>query len=478
MKRTLLTSLLAVAFLGMPSAALASSHREAPAIAMDPAADNTDLWAWVAPGTHDRLYIVAAYNPLEEPSGGPNFHKFSDEVLYEVHIARGAASLDDVITYQIRFKTAPVAQVDPGDLNAAPGGGKEFFVQLAAAAGGGFPVQTYSVTKIENGQKTVLVSGAKVAPPNVGPRTYALVSKGQFGSTEASYDDAFAASFLTPMGGASGSEGTVWAGPRDDGFYVDLGGVFDLAGLRPKGVAQDGVAGFNCHAIAFDIPTSVLTGTGQAPGSTPGNATTLGIWASASRRKVTVLRHNGTVDPDGPWVQVSRLGLPLINEAVIGLQDKDRYNRTHPKDDVTNFGAYFLNPIIVRDAEFAGFYASGGPLSGITPPASGRTDIIDAINLTNIPSAGAHSIPLTSTGDVLRVDLAADPGFPNGRPIAGGTNHEQADVTDVLLSLLLTKQLSGVSDGVDYNDKTYLTSTPWLALPWEGASQGHGKPTP
>jgi hypothetical protein len=322
------------------------------------------------------------------------------------------------------------------------------------------------------------VTGARVAPPNIGPRTYSIVSKGEFGSAEASYDDAFAASFMAPMGDSSGSEGTVWAGPRDDGFYVDLGGVFDLAGLRAQGVAQDGVAGFNCHAIAFDIPTSVLTGTGQHPGNTPGNASTVGIWASASRRKERVLKNDGTERGHGPWVQVSRLGLPLINEAVIGIQDKDKYNRSHPSKDVPNFAAYFLNPILVRDAEFAGFYGPTGPLNGITPPASNRTDIIDTINLTNIPSSGAHSIPLSATGDVLRVDMAVDSGFPNGRPLVGGTNHEQANVTDVLLSLLLTKQFSGVSNGVLYNDKTYLTSSPWLALPWEGATQGHGKTTP
>src|SRR5678816_2989398 len=94
-----------------PLMALASSHREAPAISFDPAADNTDLWAWVKPGTHDRLYIVASYNPLEEPAGGPNFHKFSDEVLYEIHISRGD-SLDDLVTYQFRFKTADTAEID------------------------------------------------------------------------------------------------------------------------------------------------------------------------------------------------------------------------------------------------------------------------------------------------------------------------------------------------------------------------------
>ncbi|WP_224366466.1 DUF4331 domain-containing protein [Hyalangium versicolor] len=468
----------ALGAMAVPQTAQASSHREAPAISRDPVADNTDLWAWVKAGTHDTLYIVAAYNPLEEPSGGPNFHTFSDEVLYEIHIARGPTSLQDVVTYQIQFKTQTPATVSPSDLNASAGGGKEFFLQLAAGAGGGFPVQTYTVTKVEAGKTPVVIAqDVKVAPPNVGARTFSIVSSKQFPTTETSYNDAFAASFASPLG-AAGSEGTVWAGPRDDGFYVDLGGVFDLAGLRAKGNAQDGVAGFNCHAIALEIPTTKLTANGQAPGNTPGDATTLGVWASASRRKVTILRNNGQSDGFGPWVQVSRLGLPLVNEALIGLQDKDKYNRTHPSKDLDNFGAYFLNPILVRDAEFAGFYANGGPLQGITPPKSGRMDIVEAINIKNFPAAGAHGIQ--TIGDVLRVDMAMDPGFPNGRPIPGGgaPNKEQADVTDVLLSLILTKQLSGVSDGVDYNDRNYLTTTPWLALPWSGDKEGHGRTTP
>jgi hypothetical protein len=471
-------ALCALGTLALPQTSHASSHREAPGIALDPAADNTDLWAWVKPGTHDTLYVVAAYNPLEEPSGGPNFHTFSDDVLYEIHIARGPSSLDDVVTYQIQFKTQRPTRVDVANLTAATGGGKEFFLQLAAGPGGGFPVQTYTVTKVVAGQRPVVIArDVKVAPPNVGARTFSLVSKPQFQSNQDAYNDAFAASFISNMG-TNASEGKVWAGPRDDGFYVDLGGIFDLAGLRARGTAQDGVAGFNCHAIALEIPTTKLTVNGQLPGNTPGNDTTVGVWASASRRKVRILRSNGTDDDYGPWVQVSRLGLPLINEAVIGYQDKDKFNRSHPRNDLNNFGAYFLNPIIVRDAEFAGFYNAGGPLAGINPPKSNRTDIIDIINLKNIPTANSHSI--VSIGDVLRVDMAADPGFPNGRPIAGGTtpNREQADVTDVLLSVLLTRGAAAVSDGVDYNDKPFLSGTPWLALPWAGDTQGHGKTTP
>ena len=473
-----LAPFIAAAGLLTGSSAQASSHREAPAIASDPAADNTDLYAWVAPGTRDKLYVIANWNPFEEPSGGPNFHTFSDDVLYEIHITRGDRSLEDVITYQFRFKTGAVPRVDPADLAAAPGGGKEFFAQLTGAYD-----QKYTVTKVVNGgrryhdpdedDRAVIARDVPVAPPRIGPRTQQVANAlGLKPYTSPVYDDAFAATFIRDLG----PEGRVFAGPRDDGFYVDLGGVFDLANLRPKGVAQDGVAGYNVHTIALEIPVERLTANGAAPGSQPSDATTLGVWASSSRRKVSVLRQDGRTRALGPWVQVSRLGLPLVNEAIIGYQDKDRYNRSRPADDVKQFGAYFLNPVIVRDAEAVGIYAALGV--DPTPFKSNRTDILDVINLKDIPSPGAHQIPLAATGDVLRVDLATESAFPNGRPILPGTNREQADVTDVLLSLLLTGLQAPISDGVDHNDATFLTGFPFLALPWQGFDQGHGKPTP
>ena len=205
--------------------------------------------------------------------------------------------------------------------------------------------------------------------------------------SSATYDDAFAGTFIKD----NGAEGRVWAGPRDDGFYVDLARIFDLANFAgnattPLTNATDGVSGYNCHAIALEIPTSLLTSNGQAPTAGASDAKTLGVWASASRRKVHVLRHDGDDDDFGPWVQVSRLGLPLINEAVIGLQDKDKYNRTKPATDVKNFGAYFLNPVIVRDAEAVGIYKALG--ADPTPLKSNRLDIIDTINLTKSRRAG------------------------------------------------------------------------------------------
>ncbi len=444
----------------------ASSHREAPAISQDPTADNTDVYAWVTPGTHDKLNVVLGFNPLEEPSGGPNFHEFSTDVLYQLHITRGVASLEDVYTYQFRFQKTPATRQDPADLKAGLIGGKEFFSQLTGQK------MTMQVTRIEKGIATIIADNVPVAPPNIGPRTYTVAQKGSASSNV--YDDAFAATFITP----TKEGGRVWAGPRDDAFYVDLGGIFDLANLRPKGTAQDGVSGYNVHAIAIEIPTGKLTDTGAAPTSGASDKQLLGIWSSASRPAITYRFRNGFSYHFGPWVQVSRLGLPLINEAVIGIQDKDRWNNDRPSRESTYF-PYILNPVVVRDAKAVGIYTALG-VNDTSPFESNRLDIVDTINLKNIPTANAHNVPLSATGDVLRVDMGVDSNFPNGRSLINGTNSkmEQVDVTDTLLTLLLSKGMIAIKDGVDYNDKPILANMPWLPLPWSGYGEGHGKPTP
>ena len=278
--------------------ARASSHREAPAIAEDPTADNTDVWAWVTPGSRDMLHVVASWIPLEEPSGGPNFYKFSDEVRYEIKIAKGANDLKEDVVYRFKFDTSKITRVDPADLSAPLGGGKEFFAQLSGQ------VQTYTVTRIEDGREKVLAKDVPVAPSRIGPRTYTIGQK-QEGGPE-TYDDAYAATFITPLGQGGGDDGSegggeydqgrVWAGPRDDGFYVDLGGIFDLANILTDREPTDGVSGFNTHTIALEIPLTDLIA-GGAPATTDVNKT-LGVYATASRRKMRVLRNNEPAYPN------------------------------------------------------------------------------------------------------------------------------------------------------------------------------------
>ena len=452
-----LASAAAAALLCSTGVALASSHREAPAISQDPAADNTDLYAWV-----DRdggnLVVVANYNPLNEPAGGPNFHSFSSSVLYEVNVARGPDSLRPVFTYQFEFRSPRPERVDAGDLDGPLVGGHQFFRQLS----GQEQVLTVHRVEHETGRRRRMGARMPVAPPNIGPRTQAVLFEG------APYDDAFAARFIHDLDGG----GRVFAGPRDDGFYVDLGGVFDLANLRPRGEAQDGVAGFNTMSIAIEIPLHALTADGEMPALAPSAENTLGIWATASRRKTTIRRNNGRVRSFGPWVQVSRLGLPLVNEVLIGIQDKDKFNASRPWQDLRRFAAYFLNPVVVRDAEAVGIYAAleVDP----TPFKSDRTDIINIISLND----GTRQI--NTVGDVLRVDIGTESAFPNGRPIPGGAlpHQEQADVTDVLMTVILAGGALPLGDNVDYNDKPFLDEFPFLALPHRGFDEGHGVPTP
>lgn len=493
----------ATALLGMlvaTSPAGASSHREALAILSDPCVDNTDLYAWVTPGTHDKLYLIAGYNGLHEPGQGNQQTRLCDNVLYEFHVARGTGVLDDAVTYQFRFSSTPPDPPDPD----TPLGGDELLIQLGGVK------QTYTVTKVENGVSTVIGSDLAVAPPNVGPHTDRLVyGLGPFktfdqndpGSHEQGlYDDAFAATFIHPLGNGS-SEGRAWSGTRDDAFYLDEKGIFDilnLAGL-PGGrtsPGEDVFAGFNLNVIALEIPTSQVTGTGNPPAhnGTPGDDTLLGVWTSASRRRDRRLEPNGDVTECGPWVQVSREGLPLVNAGLIGVIDQSKFLRTTPRTDVENFATYFLNPVLVRDVEALGGYkALGVPDATVEMLKTNRVDILQTINLDKIPCVLSnpsdpascqvvHHVPIEpgKTGDVLRLDIATDSGFPNGRSIPGGAapNQEQADVSDVLIGLIVAGQPGAVGDGVNSNDKNYLGEFPWLALPHQGVNEGHGAAAP
>jgi hypothetical protein len=488
---------------GLPSA-WASSHREALAILNDPCVDNTDVYAWVTPGTHDKLYLIASINGLHEPGQGNQQTRLCDDVLYEFHITRGNGDLEDAFTYQIEFDSTPPTRVDPANLNLPPGGGKELLIQISGGQ------QTYTVTKVEHrpgkqSLRSVIGKDIPVAPPNVGPQTdriaYGLGSfvpydqRAMSGDTSSAedglYDDAFAASFIRPLG-VGGSEGRAWAGTRDDAFYLDEKGIFDIINFGGNtGIpgarstpGEDIFAGFNVNTIALEIPTANLFG-GMIPhNGTCGDDTLLGVWVSESRRRTRVLNANGFNDANrGEWVQVGREGIPLVNAGLIGTQDQGKYLRTTPLSDVENFAPYFLNPILVRDAEFLGIYrALGVPQATVESLKTGRVDILQAINLDNIPAPSCHHVPIArrKTGDVLRVDVAVDSQFPNGRMIPGGAapNMEQVDVSDVLLSVIVAGGALPVSDGVDYNDKDYLTEFPWLALPHQGLNEGHGAPTP
>jgi hypothetical protein len=521
--RSLLSLSIATAIVSLGDLASASSHSEAPAIAKDTVVDNTDLYAWRcdSSGTPS-LCIVANYEGLQLPESAPNWKPFSTSALYSLHIthndANGVPNLTDYITVDIDFRTGPkhyldkrFTRVEVDDKAAPPGGGKEFFSQLA----GNFDLNaTVTMTKrATDGTATrrTLFKDAPVAPPNIGTRTLHFA----YGAPGSTYEK-FAEKFIH-----SANNYQFFAGPRDDAFYVNLAQIFDLGAIvglndlngapfRSKtydktgsagqfadtdpAKAPDSVAYTNCNTIAFRIPLSELMPDGSVP-SAPSNKSLFGVWASASRPAVAVLssRNAGikTLSDDGreytgAWKQVSRLGLPLINEVIIGVQDKDWFNSTTPVNDVQNFGKYFLNPILVRDVEAIGGYAQLGVATVPDDFKYGRVDILQVINLNDIPSPAAHSVPIENgrTGDVLRVDVSGASAFPNGRALSGPAvaAGKEEDVTDIELLLVLAKLNPAFAGKItDYvggpgDGRRLLPTFPYMATPWAGDSEGKGSP--
>lgn len=506
----------------------ASSHTEAPAISRDRVVDNTDTYAWRCDSSGvPSLCIVANYDGLQLPEGGPNYASFSTSALYSLHITHndknGVPNLEDYITIDIDFRagdTNPASKkfkrVEPDDKAAPPGGGKEFFAQLA----GSFDIKANVTMTKGKGNRKTLFKNVQVAPPNIGTRSLAFA----YGAPGTTYEQ-YAQKFIQKVNGYQ-----FFAGPRDDAFYVNLAQVFDLGSIvglnslngapfrskaydkDPLGTGQfadtdptkapDGVAGTNVNTIAFSIPLSELMPDGKPVPTTPSNDSLYGVWASASRPAVSIFSfqngnfnvRTGSLSDDGreysgAFTQVSRLGLPLINEVIIGVQDKDKFNRTTPQNDVNNFGKYLLNPVLVRDVEAIGGYAQLGVQTVPDDFKYGRVDILDVVQLKDIPSKGAHNVPIENgrTGDVLRVDVAvtgAGQAFPNGRALSGPSvaSGKEEDVTDIALLLVLAKLDPSFAGKItDYvggpGDGRKLTqSFPYLGAPFAGDSEGKGSP--
>lgn len=327
-----------LAFLGFICPAIyASSHREAPLIANDPLADNTDLYAFRSPDNPNTITIIANYIPAELPYGGPNYNTFGENIRYEIHIDNDASKPGDEIVYRFTFKRE---NQDPSTF---------FNIRLGKEN----LKTTYTLERsIDRGVTfTTLVVNGKVPPPNIGPRS--IESPAGLNTT---YDQLIAASIMTTSTGEK-----VYCGPADDPFFVDLGGIFDLGDApRKNGDSRDGLGFYNVHTIAIQVPIATLRKFGAA--ATPTTILdpdyVIGIWASASRRATRTLQSNGDAPNDaGNWVQVSRLGMPLTNEAVIPIGEKDYWNRLTPYEELadTKLDGYFYNPelaLYMDDAQF------------------------------------------------------------------------------------------------------------------------------
>jgi Domain of unknown function (DUF4331) len=455
-----------------------SSHREAPGTSQDPVIDSTDVYAFVSPDQPDTVTLICNYIPFESPAAGPNFYEFGDDVLYSIHISNRRTAQPD-LTFQFEFSTH-IADPDTFLYNTGP-------IENLTSPNWN-RTQTYTVSMVKAGPSlnptaegfagttTVLATGRRCPPCNIGP-----LSTPDYASLAA------AAVHKLPDGI------TVFAGQRADGFYVDIGSIFDLADLRPfqnlnafgKMAGLSPAAGVNStrllgvHSIALQLPISAVKGSGP----------TIGVWATASRRRVTV-RGAQNVD-SGPWVQVSRLGNPLFNEVLVPMSQKDAWNAAAPAHDATYLST-------VEHPSLAGLLPSLYPgvfpnLAALNAAKTARADLA-AVLLTGIPSGLIPNFT-NYTGpthaDMLRLNTAIPPsnspnilgvlggdlaGFPNGRrvfddvvsvelrAIAGATHPlTNPGYTPDAAAGDLTDGLTPSSLGMPF-----LNQFPYLGLPFSG----------
>ncbi|WP_206675605.1 DUF4331 domain-containing protein [Solimonas terrae] len=485
----------------MPAVATASSHREAPMIAGMPRVDGSDFYMFKSyeAGRGGFVTLIANYLPLQDGYGGPNYFKLDPAALYEIHVDNNGDSAED-LTFQFRFTNTYKGLGVP---TGASGGNLAVpldNIGTIDAAGANLNVtESYTLSLIRGNRRTGTRSaitgddGATFQKPadNIGIKSI---------PDYAAYAQQFIYDITIP---GCATKGRVFVGQRQDGFVVNLGQVFDLVNLNPLGARDSGhnaIAGKNVTSLALEVPTSCLTA---------GNDPVIGGWTTASLPQSRVLNPNpqgpvtngsakGPAVEGGAYTQVSRLGSPLVNEVVIGITDKDKFNASEPKDDVANFGAYVLYPTlpVLVNALFS-----------VPPPATPRNDLLAAFvtgitaTVNGQPFKFTAPANLTVPGEMLRLNtsIPAEPiaqqkdlgflacdlaGFPNGR-------RPYDDVVDIELTVvegaiaenalnLQTCDVSGatpvvknagavVNDGALPDPAAYLTVFPYLNTPTPGS---------
>jgi len=433
-------ALLMLRFGPSPLAAQASSHREAPLIANDPTADVTDFYMFrsIQPGQADKIDLIMNVIPFEEPSGGPNYYNFDPSVAYTFHVDNNKDGRAGDVQFEFRFTNEirgivngaglPLAYVALPPITTLSGAGSE-----------GLGVrQHYSLTMIKDGHRTPIspMTDKIAVPSNVGPRTMPNY-------------DGLAEQGMYDLGGGI----KVFAGQRDDPFFIDLGAAFDTLNLRSPGT--DMLSGFNVNSIVLEVPATLLTSDHGTPATT--KQPKLGAYASTSRPRVTVRgghgRGHGHGDGDGGLVQVQRLANPLVNELIIGTKDKDRWNSLEPQQE-SAFLDYYENPRLALALSLV----FGAPV-----PATPRFDLENALL--------KYAADDRRFSELLRLDVSSAPGasWPNGRKPAD-------DVTDTAIQVVGGIAFAGAGDNVGANDKVLPNVFPFLASPWDGRNRVHQNP--
>ena len=443
-----LTGALAVAaFAGLgPVASTASSHREAPLVSAEPAIDATDLYAFVPESAPNKVALVGSWIPFEEPAGGPNFYLWAERTNYDINIDNDGDALADVI-YRWRFRThrrnpdsfitnnGPVTSLDDENL---------------------LIFQTYDLTRIRNGHAVTLLDDAPVVPSHIGDASMPGYNADLFDA-----------------GTRNVGQISSWVGQSDDAFFLDLR-VFDLLYGGDFGEAgDDTLDGFNVNTMVLQVPQSQLRGPEDG---------VIGVWTTASRRSIRIQGADGSVQMKGPFVQVSRLGMPLVNEVVVPIGFKDYFNGSNPRGDAAYlpkvndpelphlisavYGTVFpdvpdSNPAKagVQRADLVKVFLTGLP--GLNKPTHIRKSEMLRLNMDVPPCTSDCSVLGAIDGDVA--------GFPNGRRLSD-------DIIDVALRVVMGVLLpghdtdaDGLADGVGMNDSPFNASFPYVAYPHSGS---------
>ncbi len=424
----------------------ASSHREAPFITKNPKVDGTDFYMFRSyeTGREGFVTLIANYLPLQDAYGGPNYFALDPEALYEIHIDNNADAVED-ITFQFRFSNALANNGAGITLNIGPDGGKPIAVpQLNLGPLDGGPGQalnvaeTYGVKVVRGPRRgsegAALTHGSDTSftkPTDyIGSKTF----PGGYGN----YANQYKYSNVT-VPGCTTAGSRVFVGQRKEPFVVNLGTIFDLVNAPPGVITDIGSRGLlnasnplankNITTIALEVPIACLT----AAGSTD---PVIGAWSTASVRQARVINPTATyatpAKEGGAWAQVSRLGHPLINEVIIGLKDKDKWNSSEPKDDATNFLDYVTNPSlpVILEALF-------GSASVVAPTLYPRADLV-AVFLTGVPGVTKPTTANAKPSEQLRINttlgtpralaaqnpLGAAQCFPNSRLGSATTNRD------------------------------------------------------
>jgi len=414
------------AMLAISHVTFGSSHREAPLISNDPLADNTDLYAFRSPDNPNTITIIANYIPGEIPHGGPNYYTFGENIRYEIHIDNDAGVVGDEIVYRMTFTHE---NEDPTTF---------FNIRLGAQN----IKATYLLERSMDGGASfqTIVQDGVVPPNNIGPRSI---------EGAAGLNTPYSTLFNNAITTASSGE-RVFAGPVDDPFYVDLGAIFDLGDSpRQSGQVRDALAKYNVHSIALQIPISTLLKDGAAaqPSNILDGDYVIGVWASASRPAIKTINSGDDISYSGDWVQVSRLGMPLTNEAVIPIGDKDEWNQLTPYNENPEHFEYFYNPelaLYMDDDQFGAAVPAFAPLRVQTASlgsfdfSNGADGLFglkgnEALDGTALDDAVFGTLLLPAAGKPRSVDLwpAFHTGVPNvipyqlatgkaGNPLAAG----------------------------------------------------------